>query len=541
MASRPIKSVAVIGAGISGVSAGAHLLRRGFKVVVFERSDVAGGVWRFDPRAAKEPEYPTSSSSNRDNGASSPSPPITPPLEADEAQTKPTGYQHRQHEEKTPEDVVLDHAPPGPCYEGLMNNIPTPMMRSTLLHWPEGTPDHVTHNDIERYIQALARETGTHDVTLYNTRVEEAIKDQETGAWKVKSRTLVKKENEHDDNITFDDKDWTFDAVVVAAGHYHVPLIPSIPGLAEWKRKFPLHVMHSKSYRYPAAFKDENVFLIGAGVSSLDITKELEHTARKTYQSSRGGIFDLDKSLLPTNSERVPGLVAFKLDEGKALNGDGGGDDDDAAAPIPGTIHLTDGRVLSDIHKVIVASGYQTTYPFLKGLESDTLPVEEADGEIVITADKCVTHNLHKDIFYIPDPTLAFVGVPYYTSTFSMFDFQAEVVARVYAGLAKLPSRTEMEGEYAERKAKGEKGKAFHSLIRNQVPYMDEILEWVNEDFKEEQGEGEKKRMRGVDEEWYRAYEEFKEKSRRLIPLDSNQIQQPIASKYYNGEEEKET
>lgn len=133
----------------------------------------------------------------------------------------------------------------------------------------------------------------------------------------------------------------------------------------------------------------------------------------------------------------------------------------------------------------------------------------------------------------MPDPTLTFVGVPYYTSTFSMFEFQAEVVARVYAGLATLPSEEAMRSEYAARRAKGDKGKAFHSLIQNQVPYMQEILAWVNDGVQERGVEP----MKGVDEEWYRGYEAFKEKSRRLIPVDSNQIQQPIASKYYTSDE----
>ena len=39
------KSVAVIGAGISGVVAAAHLQHEGLEVTVFERSHAAGGVW----------------------------------------------------------------------------------------------------------------------------------------------------------------------------------------------------------------------------------------------------------------------------------------------------------------------------------------------------------------------------------------------------------------------------------------------------------------------------------------------------------------
>jgi cation diffusion facilitator CzcD-associated flavoprotein CzcO len=39
------KRVAVIGAGISGVVAAAHLKREDIEVTVFERSSAAGGIW----------------------------------------------------------------------------------------------------------------------------------------------------------------------------------------------------------------------------------------------------------------------------------------------------------------------------------------------------------------------------------------------------------------------------------------------------------------------------------------------------------------
>lgn len=45
MTSPPIRRVAVIGAGVSGVLTAAHLKSEGLDVTVFERAPVSGGVW----------------------------------------------------------------------------------------------------------------------------------------------------------------------------------------------------------------------------------------------------------------------------------------------------------------------------------------------------------------------------------------------------------------------------------------------------------------------------------------------------------------
>lgn len=40
-----IQTVAVIGAGVSGITSAAHLISEGLQVTVFERASVPGGVW----------------------------------------------------------------------------------------------------------------------------------------------------------------------------------------------------------------------------------------------------------------------------------------------------------------------------------------------------------------------------------------------------------------------------------------------------------------------------------------------------------------
>lgn len=89
-------------------------------------------------------------------------------------------------------------------------------------------------------------------------------------------------------------------------------------------------------------------------------------------------------------------------------------------------------------------------------------------------------HNLHKDLFYIPDPTLAFVGVPFYTATFSFFEFQAIAVAAVFSGCAWLPTQDEMRTEYQERLQSKGSGRAFHDMKGEEAGYVKGLVDWVN-------------------------------------------------------------
>jgi len=90
-------------------------------------------------------------------------------------------------------------------------------------------------------------------------------------------------------------------------------------------------------------------------------------------------------------------------------------------------------------------------------------------------------HNLHRDIFYIPDPTLAFIGVPFYTATFSFFEYQAIALAAVFSGRAWLPGEEEMRKEYAQRVERKGLGRAFHDMKGEEVEYVKVLVDWINE------------------------------------------------------------
>ena len=285
-----------------------------------------------------------------------------------------------------------------------------------------------------------------------------------------------------------------FDAIVIATGHYHACNVPAIPGLADWKRRFPDRVRHSKRYRRPDEFRGQNVLLVGAGTSSLDIARDLGGVARSVYQSSRGGKYDTLSHLLPDNAARVSGIERFDIDENSQRSKPNGA--------LPGTITLSSGQKLCDIHHVIVCTGYHVSFPFMRQYHADGVNPEDASDEVLVTNGQ-QTHNLYKDIWYIPDPTLAFIGVPYHVATFSLFEFQAIAVAAAFTEKVRLPSRQTMRDEYVKRIREKGPGRDFHSLKKpgDEINYVKELVEMVNVDRDMAEGA-----MAGHSDKWLHAY-----------------------------------
>ncbi|KAK0641429.1 major facilitator superfamily domain-containing protein [Cercophora newfieldiana] len=492
----PGRTVAVIGAGIAGVSAAAYLLKEGLSVTVFERSGIGGGIWHFDERIPTDPPYPNDKPSLGDYEVSQRGQfagPATPPPE-------PESESHLNTDSKSDVDIELRFAPPGPCYAGLKTNIPTNVLVSSLGPWPEGTEQKISQELAEKYIQSLAIEHGVTAVTHLHTRVDE-VKPASTSnpgaGWEVRTVTLEKH--------GLKERLWHFDLVVVATGHYCTPRIPDFPGLANWKSAFPDRIIHSKQYRRPERFRGQNVLVIGAGVSSSDICRELDGIATTVYQSVRGGMYDTPTHLMPASTIRVGPISSFSP---LPLSSSSTTTPLPPNSPIPASITLTSGSTLHNIHAIILATGYITSYPFLAHLHSDSTPLDSASPEILITSDGDMVHNLHQHIFYIPDPTLAFIGVSYHAAAFTLFGFQAQVLARVFAGKASLPTREEMVAEYERLVEEKGRGRVFHSLAGPgaEVAYVKGLVGWVNE-------EGEKRGERKIEahsEEWVREYEEFK-------------------------------
>jgi len=197
--------------------------------------------------------------------------------------------------------------------------------------------------------------------------------------------------------------------------------------------------------------------------------------------------------MLPENCTRVGAVSSFShLTSLPHLKDD---------ETIPGSVTLSSGEKIDNIHHVILATGYHMSYPFLSHLHADDLLPEQAGDNTLVTTGQ-VTHNLHKDIFYIPDPTLAFIGVPYHVATFSLFEFQAMAVAAVFSCSACLPEPEKMREEYKQRIERKGAGRALHSLKddEGEVKYVKEMVGIVN------QGRREGEKVEGHTREWFEAY-----------------------------------
>jgi cation diffusion facilitator CzcD-associated flavoprotein CzcO len=118
---------------------------------------------------------------------------------------------------------------------------------SVELHGPNTPFRH--HRVICQYIEDLLNRNGYQDLVEYNTTVELAVKYPETNTWIL---TLRRQGNSGNSDYWWTE---TFDALVVASGHYNVPYVPPIPGLKEFAEQYPGSVEHAKQYRGPKKYR----------------------------------------------------------------------------------------------------------------------------------------------------------------------------------------------------------------------------------------------------------------------------------------------
>ncbi|KAG2193831.1 hypothetical protein INT47_004698 [Mucor saturninus] len=459
---KPIKNVAVIGAGPSGLPSARHLRDAGMNVRVFERKSDVGGIWNYSDTAPLKPKIPTSRVSRA----------IDP-----EAFTAPLEGRDKKTVEMTPETqkLLLRKCPPTACYRDLYNNTSVHLFNYPDFPYPKDTPHWAPHTITKEYFQRYAKEFDLLPLIEFNTCVELVAKNKENDTWEV---SLCKFDVYPSGLVRVSRWKETFDAVVGASGLHQEPFVPDIKDLTAWNKMWPDKASHSQQYRRPEDFKDKDVLVVGGAISAVDVVRGLEGFAKSITMSIDGPvetpfyILNLIRSKIPESVVIKPNIAAFS----------------DADGNVDGTILFTDDSTLQVDH-VIFCTGFINRLKYLGDLvirkeeeelekEKDVFPgpsyANVPESHVVVSSKFPL--NVYREVFVMSDPTLAFVGFPPYFSTPSHFDTHARTVARVWSGNAKLPNAQLMDKFTSEFVSGISPLEIFHADRQRREPF----IQWIN-------------------------------------------------------------
>ncbi|KAI9167795.1 Thiol-specific monooxygenase [Paramyrothecium foliicola] len=448
MAPVAVKRVAVIGTGPAGaIAIDALAQEKAFDLIrVFERREAPGGCWIGD---STPPPTVVNFEALADRTADLPLliPERLPALLPKSEQPRFTESSIYPYLETN-----VDHSTMSFTQEPIPEELSE---RTIALH---GTSSPFRHwHVIRRYIQSMVERKGYGDLVSYSTTVERAQKVGDE--WKL----TLRKEGK-DQDYWWEE---SFDAVVVASGHYSVPYIPKIEGLDAFEKSRPGSVLHSKHFRGRDQFKGKRVVVVGASVSAADISYDLVGSAQAPVHAV----------ILGHTANGYFGDVAFYHPGIQRQH---------TIARISGrTLHLVDGSTIPDVDYIIFGTGYSWTLPFLPDVPTRNNRVPD----------------LYQHVVWQKDPTLLFVGAVNAGFTFKIFEWQAVYAARLLAGRATLPSGEEMRAWEEEGiKTRGD-GPKFCLVFPHFEDYFETLRRLAGEG---EPGVGRK--LPRFKREWYRAF-----------------------------------
>lgn len=320
------------------------------------------------------------------------------------------------------------------------------------------------HSIVRQHIQSLVNRNGYEKLVSYDTTVE--LAEKVGNEW----RLVLRKLNEVDGK----DQWWEerFDAVVVASGHFNVPYIPHIDGLADFERARPGSVKHTKMFRGRDAYRGKRVIVVGASVSAADTAYDLVDIARGPVYAvilghKANGYFG-DIAFLHPGINRKPSISHITTENGER------------------TVYFVDGTSVREVDEIIFGTGYTWSLPFLPQVKvrSNRVP------------------GLYQHVVYQDDPTLLFVGAVSAGLTFKVFEWQSVLAARILAGRTKLPSLEEQRQWEKDRIALKGDGVAFTLLFPDFEKYFNEVRELAGEPKDGEPG----RRLPLFKKEWFEVF-----------------------------------
>ncbi|KAL1408910.1 monooxygenase [Vanrija albida] len=405
--------VLIIGAGPAGLGAIEQFLSKGFDVVAFDARSRIGGLWAdFD---------------------------ATPPeaVVTFDEYGQPIVLSENEHK------GLLAPAPT-PMYAGVIANTPRDIMTYRQHPYPPNTPFLPTYKQMKAYQERYAEKYLPfirHNRIVTRVRYTPsdhapATPDGRRRKWLVEW-TPTATSGLPDVGTPYEEQ---FDNIVVANGSDSRPYVPYIAGLWDWKGQ----ITHSRWYRRAEDFANKTVLVVGSGSSSADIVRELGMTfvegkdakPKKVYRSIRS----------------EPRLDA-QLDKGWKDHIHTIGSIDQAWAPSAGSpagrLRTVDGVELDDVDVIIFATSYVVRFEFLRPADEpfashpiihypqppkgSPRPPPELVGKSTYEGG-LRAHNLDSfQVFYLPDPTIAFLLLHAEAISWPFAELQAHAVATYWS------------------------------------------------------------------------------------------------------------
>ncbi|KAF7974358.1 hypothetical protein HWV62_12312 [Athelia sp. TMB] len=430
----------------SGMIAYREFTREGFDVHMFERDNTPGGNWHYTEESPLPAPIPNADLAVGDYTPSLP--PRGVPLPFTEKYTDGgDAFKARQRE----------HRQPKPVWQSLASNAPAPVQQITELPWPAGTPWELTHGMLQKYMRAFASIHGVNSNdenprVSYNTRVELVEKhfreDGSEHGWTITLKTLARTGLNSYEVTWRQEPKQTFDAIVVATGRFNAPYIPTIPGLSGWNSRFGDRISHARAYRRPEPYANETILIVGAANSGSEIARDLITGAKKIYQSIRpdnssAPHFELGRFLgrIPQNVTVIPEINRFQ----QILQSESFSD---------GKIELKNGSIITGIDRIIFATGYRYSFPFLPQYHNSSIGLDE----------------------WAPK------GMNLGMQSFVYAEYLSLALAKVWSNTAKLPSAEEQWRLHRERiERQGGYGRHFQFLGAKRTDEMTRFfIGWLN-------------------------------------------------------------
>ncbi|KAH7872534.1 uncharacterized protein C8R40DRAFT_1071740 [Lentinula edodes] len=458
-----------------------------FYVRLFERDSMPGGNWHYTANEtspnAPVPNFPTSKAD------------FEPDLPPDGVKL-PYEKSFEGVEEQRVLEVKIDQRAPKPIWERLGATGPRSYQEFRALPWPEQTPIDINRTHLQRYVRTFASflSLNSNDNNLdvsYNTRVERVTKrynittstenGQQTkteAGW-----TLLLRQFTQTGNNSYKIRWWE---EAIASGRFNAPNTPDIPGLSQWASLYPHLISHSRQYRRPEEFANQSVLVIGGSVSGTEIAEELDGVAGKVILSVRDSEDSahtpprkMHLSRVPRNVSIVPEIKSFHPFTAPGITS--------------GKVELFNGTILNGFDRIILATGYRYSFPFLPQYintslrANESIPIQGTDAKSTQRQQPLITdgthiRSLHLDIFYIEEPTIGFINMNTGIETFLYSEFTSAALSKVWAGQAKLPSSNFMWARHWERVGKGY-GRTFMAYgVEKQAAITKYLVGWLNQD-----------------------------------------------------------